>query len=202
VSSRCHTCPDVGCCFPRLITADRLPTRSWGSTPGSATFLFLVCDTALIMFRSAYVLYVITPATNCRSALSTPATMYRSAHMMIDDDMLTPTGYPPSNTAAGTAHSAHSTQPAPPPHRTTPKGRKQYPASRSFMARRCRVVPRLRSTICRSALITPATVNMAATSFEHRGAQCLLILTRSTSPPPRSVPCVCVLVSPLNMNRL
>ena len=38
-----------------------------------------------------------------------------------DDDMLTPTGYPPPNTAAGTAHSAHSTQPALRPHRATPR---------------------------------------------------------------------------------
>ena len=36
----------------------------------------------------------------------------------------------------------------------------------------------------------------AAASLEHRGPQCLLTLTRSTSPP-RSVPCACVLVSPL-----
>ena len=47
---------------------------------------------------------------------------------------------------------------------------------------------------------------MAATSFEHRGPQCLLTFTRSTSPPPTprsvSVPCACVLVSPLIMNRL
>jgi len=42
----------------------------------------------------------------------------------------------------------------------------------------------------------------AATSSKHRGPQCLLTLTRSTSPPPRSVSCACVLVSPLNMNRL
>ena len=44
-----------------------------------------------------------------------------------DDDMMIcfpPTGYPPRNTAAGTAHSTHSTQPAlPPPH--TPR----YPQS-------------------------------------------------------------------------
>ena len=37
----------------------------------------------------------------------------------------------------------------------------------------------------------------AATSFEHRGPQCFLALTRSTTPPPKSVPCACVLVSPL-----
>jgi len=35
----------------------------------------------------------------------------------------------------------------------------------------------------------------AATSFEHRGPQCLLFLTRSTSP--LSVPSAYVLVSPL-----
>ena len=41
-----------------------------------------------------------------------------------DDDMLTPTGYPPPKTAAGTAHnhhSAHSTQPALRPHCATPR---------------------------------------------------------------------------------
>jgi len=37
----------------------------------------------------------------------------------------------------------------------------------------------------------------AATSVKHRGAQCLLILTRSTSPPRRSVPSACVLVCSL-----
>jgi len=37
----------------------------------------------------------------------------------------------------------------------------------------------------------------AATSFEHRGPQCLLTLTRSTTPPPRLVPCACVRVSPV-----
>jgi len=47
--------------------------------------------------------------------------------------MLTPTGYPPRNTAAGTAHSAHSTQPALRPHRANPSAR---PASaRSVGAR-------------------------------------------------------------------
>jgi len=39
----------------------------------------------------------------------------------LGDDMLTPTGYPPPNTAAGTAHRTHSTQPALPPHRATPR---------------------------------------------------------------------------------
>jgi len=38
----------------------------------------------------------------------------------------------------------------------------------------------------------------AATSFEHRGPQCLLTLIRSTCPPPpRSVPSACVLVCSL-----
>jgi len=35
--------------------------------------------------------------------------------------MLTPTGYPPPNTAADMAHSTHSTQPALRPHRATPR---------------------------------------------------------------------------------
>jgi len=44
------------------------------------------------------------------------------SRVCVDDDMLTPTGYPPTHTAAGTAHSAHSTQPARlPPHRATPR---------------------------------------------------------------------------------
>ena len=34
----------------------------------------------------------------------------------------------------------------------------------------------------------------AATSFEHRGPQCLLILTRSTSPPLDQSLCVCARV--------
>jgi len=34
-----------------------------------------------------------------------------------DADLLTPTGYPPPNIAADTAHSAHITQPALRPHR-------------------------------------------------------------------------------------
>jgi len=38
-----------------------------------------------------------------------------------DVDMLTPTGYPPPNTAADAAHSAHSTQPSLRPHRATPR---------------------------------------------------------------------------------
>ena len=33
--------------------------------------------------------------------------------------MLSPTGYPPSNTAADMAHSTHSTQPTLRPHRAT-----------------------------------------------------------------------------------
>jgi len=45
-----------------------------------------------------------------------------------DDYMLTPTGYPSPNTAAGTAHSAHSTQPALPPHRATPRVEDNTPA--------------------------------------------------------------------------
>jgi len=37
--------------------------------------------------------------------------------MTLDDDMLTPTGYPPApNNAADMAHSTHSTQPALRPH--------------------------------------------------------------------------------------
>ena len=36
-----------------------------------------------------------------------------------DDDTLTPTGYPPLNTAVDMAYSAHSTQPALRPHRAT-----------------------------------------------------------------------------------
>jgi len=36
-----------------------------------------------------------------------------------DDDMLTPTGYPPPNTPADMAHSTHSTQLALRPHRAT-----------------------------------------------------------------------------------
>jgi len=39
----------------------------------------------------------------------------------VDDEMLTPTGYPRPNTAADTAHSAHSTQPALRPHRAAPR---------------------------------------------------------------------------------
>jgi len=42
--------------------------------------------------------------------------------------MLTPTGYPPPNTAAGTAHSAHSTQPALRPHRAIPREEDNTPA--------------------------------------------------------------------------
>ena len=45
-----------------------------------------------------------------------------------DDDMLTPTGYPPPNTAADTAHSVHGTQPALPPHRATPRVEDSTPA--------------------------------------------------------------------------
>ena len=45
-------------------------------------------------------------------------------------DMLTPTGYPPPNTAAGTAHSAHSTQPALRGHTALPPGQKTNPRKR------------------------------------------------------------------------
>jgi len=38
-----------------------------------------------------------------------------------DDDILTPTGYPPPNTAADMAHSTHSAHPALRPHRATPR---------------------------------------------------------------------------------
>jgi len=41
---------------------------------------------------------------------------------------LPPQGPPPPNTAAGTAHSAHSTQPALPPHRATPRVEDNTPA--------------------------------------------------------------------------
>ena len=43
--------------------------------------------------------------------------------------MLTPTGYPP-NTAADTAHSAQSTQPALRPHRATPRVEDTPPQTR------------------------------------------------------------------------
>ena len=44
---------------------------------------------------------------------------------------------------------------------------------------------------------------MAATSFEHRGPQCLLTLTRSTSPPPLDQFSVRVCSCPLRyLNRL
>ena len=49
-------------------------------------------------------------------------------------------------------------------------------------------------TITTAMVILPLT---AATSFAHRGSQCLLTRTRSTSPPPRSVPCACALVLPV-----
>jgi len=47
-----------------------------------------------------------------------------------DDDMLTSTGYPRPNTAADTAHSSHSTQPARRPHRATPRVEDDTPAER------------------------------------------------------------------------
>jgi len=47
-----------------------------------------------------------------------------------DDDMLTPTGYPPPHTAADMAHSTHSTQPALRPHRTTPRAEDKPPQTR------------------------------------------------------------------------
>jgi len=40
--------------------------------------------------------------------------------------LLTPTGYPPPNTAAGMAHSTHSTQPALCGHTALPPGQKTY----------------------------------------------------------------------------
>ena len=46
-----------------------------------------------------------------------------------DDDMPTPTGYP-LNTAADTAHSAHSAQPALRPHRATPRVEDKPPQTR------------------------------------------------------------------------
>jgi len=46
-----------------------------------------------------------------------------------DDDMLTPTGYPPPpHTAADTDYSAHSTQPTLRPHRATPRVEDKTPA--------------------------------------------------------------------------
>ena len=48
-----------------------------------------------------------------------------------DDEMLTPTGYPsPLNAAADMAHSAHPTQPAPRPHRATPRVEDKPPQTR------------------------------------------------------------------------
>ena len=45
-------------------------------------------------------------------------------------DVLTPAVYPPPNTAADTAHSAHSTQPALRPHRATPRVEDNPPETR------------------------------------------------------------------------
>jgi len=45
------------------------------------------------------------------------------------DDTLTPTAYPP-HTAADTAHSPHSTQPALRPHRATPRAEEKNPQTR------------------------------------------------------------------------
>jgi len=45
----------------------------------------------------------------------------------IRDDMLTPTGYPPTHTAADMAHRTHSTQPA----LRYPQGRRQTPRRRA-----------------------------------------------------------------------
>jgi len=49
-----------------------------------------------------------------------------------EDDMLTPTGYPPppTHTAADMAHSTHSTQPALRSHRTTPRTEAKPPQTR------------------------------------------------------------------------
>ena len=56
--------------------------------------------------------------------------------------------------------------------------------------------------------VNPSTTTMqmlpllAGTSVTHRGPQCLLTLARSLKPPLRSIPCACVLVCSLYMNRL
>jgi len=63
----------------------------------------------------------------------------RAAH---DDDMRTPTGYPHPNTAAGTAHSAHSTQPALlPPHLATPRVGDNTPADAPAPLKRSMLAP-------------------------------------------------------------
>jgi len=59
-----------------------------------------------------------------------------------DEDMLTPTGYPPpSNTAADTAHSAHSTQPALRPHRATSRVEDKTPADSPAPLNRSMLAP-------------------------------------------------------------
>jgi len=67
-----------------------------------------------------------TTGTALRVALPEPPGR-NNAH---DDDMLTPIGYPPPNTAADTAHSAHSTHPALRPHRATPRVEDNPPQTR------------------------------------------------------------------------
>ena len=55
--------------------------------------------------------------------------------------MLTPTGYPPANTAAGTAHSTPSTQPALPPHRATPRVEDNTPVDAPAPLKRYMLAP-------------------------------------------------------------
>jgi len=58
------------------------------------------------------------------------------------DDMRPPPGYPPPpNTATDTAHSAHSTPPAPRPHRATPRVEDKTPADAPAPLNRSMLAP-------------------------------------------------------------
>jgi len=76
-------------------------------------------------------------------------------------------------------------------YRGTQLGRPALPPRRPSALRTMTPTPLTLTTVIQMLLLT------AATSFEHSGPQCLLTLTRSTSPTTRSVPSARVLVSPL-----
>jgi len=83
------------------------------------------------------------------------------------DDMLTPTGYPPTHTAAGTAHSAHSTQPALLPHRATPRVEDNTPADAAAVAGAQTLTTAVACTVSPLLPLAPSLSPTLSSSLSH-----------------------------------
>jgi len=103
-----------------------------------------ICRTTRLATRAAFsvskVSHIFPYMCTCVT-VSIPIYIYLYVHISLMMICLPPQGTPPHHTAAGTAHSAHSTQPALPPHRATPRVEDNTPADAPAPLNRSMLAP-------------------------------------------------------------